>query len=380
MVPRNTLHITTISITAYCFLRSWFSCLSRNGHHVVLACTANEYIDELRSAGAEVVDIPIARSIHPVRDIISFFRLWKFIRSGNFHSVHTYTSKAGFLGRLAAKLNGNIPIILHTVYDLPHNSTRNPILRAFYIFLERIAGKWAHHIVTISYANLEEIKRQRIVPLERVTVIHKGIDLANYQVTVDKRKKREELAIPHLAKVIGIVARLEAAKGHEYLLKAAQKIIQEVPESYFVIVGRGHLRAKLEKLTVKLGIQSKVLFTGFREDMLEIMTIFDIFVLPSLWEGLGIVLLEAMAFKLPIVATKVGGITDVVVDGETGILVPPRDPVTLSAAVVSLLRDAEKASKMGQKGYLRVMEEFADSVANEKMMQLYERLFEEHRI
>lgn len=376
MEPRNTLHITTISITAYCFLRSWFAHLTRNGHRVVLACTANEYLDELASTGAEIVNIPISRSIHPVKDTVSLFELWKFMRRGHFHCVHTHTSKAGFLGRLAAKLSGSIPLVLHTVHDLPHNSTTNPFLKGFYIMLERLAGMWTHHVVTVSYANLEDIKKYRIVPEEKVTVIREGIDLANYQITVDKQKKREELKIPASAPVVGIVARLEAAKGHVYLMQAAQKILKEVPECYFVLVGRGHLRGKLESLAGELGIASRVLFTGFRDDMLEIMNIFDIFTLPSLWEGLGIVLLEAMAFRLPIVATRVGGITDVVVDGETGILVPPKDPDSLADAIIALLGDNQRASGMGAKGYIRVMEEFSDSIANEKMMQLYEKLLE----
>ena len=112
--------------------------------------------------------------------------------------------------------------------------------------------------------------------------------------------------------------------------------------------------------------------------MLEIMNIFDVFTLPSLWEGLGIVLLEAMAFKLPIVASRVGGITDVVVDGTTGFLVPPKDSKSLAQAIITLLKEPEKAEKMGEEGYGRVSKEFRDSVANEKMMELYEKLMNQY--
>jgi len=108
------------------------------------------------------------------------------------------------------------------------------------------------------------------------------------------------------------------------------------------------------------------------------MNIFDLFVLPSLWEGLGIVLLEAMAFRLPIVASRTGGITDVVVDGETGLLVPPRDSGSLAQAITALLKDGERARKMGEEGFERVSKEFRDSVANEKMMELYEKLMNKH--
>jgi len=378
MEPKKILQVTTIGITAYCFLRSWFSCLTSRGHRVVLATTAAEYVEELRASGAEVINIPIARSVSPLADLVSLFRLWKLIRKEKFDVVHTYTTKAGFIGRLAARLAG-VPVVLHTIYDPPHNSARNPLLKCFYIIMERLAATWADHLVTISYANYDEIRKKRMAPLEKLTVIRNGIELKGYELTVDRENKRRELSIPLSAKVVGMVARLEAAKGHIYLLQAVQEVVRAEPEAFFVLVGRGHLRDELEEAARRLGIAEHVLFTGFREDMLEIMTTFHIFTLPSLWEGLGIVLLEAMAFRLPVVASRVGGITDVVVEGETGLLVPPRDPAALAAALVVLLKDPEKRKAMGEKGYRRVAEEFRDDRVNEEMLALYERLFEEKK-
>jgi glycosyltransferase involved in cell wall biosynthesis len=370
MKPRSTLQITTLGITAYCFLRSWFSFLKEKECDVALACTATEFIDEIRKSGARIINVPIARSAHPQKDLVSLFRLIKLIRAERFESVHTYTTKAGFIGRLAARLCG-VPLILHTIYDLPHNSTRNPLLRFLYILMERRAARWAHHLVTISHANLEEIIRQKIAPPEKVTVIHLGIAIDDYDFEVDRAAKKASLGIPQSARVIGVVARLEAAKGHTYLIKAITRILKEFPECYFVFVGRGHLREKLEKEAEALNVRSKIIFTGFREDMLEIMSTFDIFALPSLWEGLGVVLLEAMALRKPIVASRVGGITDVVIDGETGILVPPGEPESLAEGLIDILKDGEKAREMGEKGYLRVSKEFLDSTANEKMLELY---------
>lgn len=377
MERKKTLHITTLSITAYCFLRSWFAFLSGKGHSVTLACTATEFLSELEAAGASIHNVPIARSVNPIKDMISLISLWGFIRKGRYDSVHTHTTKAGLLGRLAARLAG-VPLIIHTMHDPPHNSARNPILRKLYILMEQIASLWTHHIVTVSYANYEEIKKQKIAPLDKVTVIREGIELSLYDIHVDRAAKRQELSIPSDAKVVGIVARLEAAKGHIYLIDAMPEILQEVPESFFVIVGRGHLREQLEARVQALGVENRVVFTGFREDMLEIMNIFDLFTLPSLWEGLGIVLLEAMAFRLPIVASRVGGITDVVVDDTTGFLVPQKDSKSLALAIITLLKDPDRAKKMGEEGYQRVSKEFRDSVANEKMMELYEKLMNQY--
>ncbi|MDQ7823221.1 MAG: glycosyltransferase family 4 protein [Candidatus Eremiobacteraeota bacterium] len=378
MEPWNTLHVTTIGITAYCFLRSWFSYLTSSGHKVSLACTATEFIAELEATGARVINVPMERSAHPLKDFVSLGNLYRLMRKGSFDSVHTHTTKAGFLGRLAARLAG-VPLVLHTIHDLPSNSAKNPILRHFYNGLERIAASWCDHIVTVSYANLEDIRKWKIAPLHKVTVIREGIELENYRMAVDRAAKRKELGIPEGAAIVGTVARLEAAKGHQYLLQAVPEILKQAPETFFVLVGRGHLREKLERQAQELGISSRVLFTGFREDMLEIMSTFDLFMLPSLWEGLGIVLLEAMAFKIPVVASRVGGITDVVIDGETGFLVPPRDERSLAESALRLLMDPEKGRLMGEKGYLRVAEEFQERVANERMMELYARLMKEKR-
>jgi len=377
MERKETLHITTLSITAYCFLKSWFSFLSRRGYGVTLACTATEFIGELEAAGAKVDNVPIARSVNPVRDFVSLLSLFSYIKKSRYDVVHTHTTKAGFIGRLAARLAG-APLVIHTIHDPPHNSAKNPLLKKLYILMEQIASTWAHHIVTVSYANYEEIGKRRIAPLEKVTVIREGIELSNYDIKVDRDAKRKELSVPGDAKVVGMVARLEAAKGHTYLIDAMPEILKAVPESFFVLVGRGHLREQLEARVREFGVQDRVVFTGFREDMLEIMNIFDLFVLPSLWEGLGIVLLEAMAFRLPIVASRTGGITDVVVDGETGLLVPPRDSDSLAQAITALLKDGGRARKMGEEGFIRVSKEFRDSVANEKMMELYEKLIKQH--
>ncbi len=377
MERKETLHITTLSITAFCFLRSWFACLSGKGHGVTLACTATEFLGELEASGTIIHNVPIARSVNPVKDLISLISLWSFIRKGRYDSVHTHTTKAGLLGRLAARMAG-VPLIIHTIHDPPHNSARNPILRKLYILMEQMASRWAHHIVTVSYANYEEIIKQKIAPIDKVTVIREGIELSGYDLHVDRGAKRLDLSIPPDAKVVGIVARLEAAKGHIYLIDAIPEIIRQVPDGFFVIVGRGHLKDQLEARAKALGVEKRVLFTGFREDMLEIMNIFDVFTLPSLWEGLGIVLLEAMAFKLPIVASRVGGITDVVVDGTTGFLVPPADSKALAQAIITLLLNPEKAGKMGEEGFKRVSKEFRDSVANEKMMELYEKLMKQY--
>lgn len=373
MARWNTVHVTTIDLTAWCFLRSWFTRLRQEGHRVTLVCNAGPFAADLEREGVQVVDVPMARSIHPVQDVATLARLVGVFRRLEPDFVHTHTSKAGFLGRLAASLAG-VGHVIHTMHEPPHNAARNPLVRAAYIGLERLASHWAERVVTVSYANEQEIRARRLVDPGKLVVIREGLDLRRYPSLPDSRARIRALGIADGAPVIGTVARLETPKGHTYLLRAVQRLIGAFPDLRCVIVGAGHLRERLEVEARYLGVHHHVIFTGFRNDMLELLQGFDVFVLPSLWEGLGIVLLEAMAYQRPVVASRVGGVVDVVVDHETGLLVPPRAPSALAQAVEALLRDRARASAMGRAGYLRLVAEFRDDRANDQMLALYESL------
>jgi glycosyltransferase involved in cell wall biosynthesis len=177
--------------------------------------------------------------------------------------------------------------------------------------------------------------------------------------------------------VIGTLARLHEQKGHSYLLDAVAQLRREIPDVKALVVGDGELRPSLEQRTQALRLSDSVIFTGTRRDVPEILALLDVFVLPSLWEGLPIALLEAMAAGLPVVATRVGGVPEVVVDGETGLLVPPRDPDALSEAILTLLQDPDLRQKMGQAGQERVREYFSVERMVEETEALYERLLAE---
>lgn len=373
----KVLQLTTIDMTAYFFLLSWIKELQNNGFDVTVACTEGQFAGKIRAEGIELVNIPISRRLSPFQDFVSLLRLYKFIKKRGFHIVHSYTSKAGFIGRLAARLAG-VPVIIHTIFDLPHNSTKNPLLKKLYILMEKLASQWASGFVTISTSNLEEIKKFAIAPLDKVSLIPVGINLNKYQIDADKQKIRRDLGIDESPDIAGIVGRLEPPKGHEFFLRAAKEILKDHPRTFFVIVGSGYLRESLEVFARELGIKDRVIFTGFRDDMIKIMSTFSVFVLPSLWEGQGVVICEAMAMKIPVVASKVGGITDVVNDGETGILVTPADYLTLARAIGDLLSDKDKRLKMGQAGYEKVKKEFLEESCNAKLKDFYGKMIEEN--
>lgn len=373
--PWRTAHVTTIDMTAWCFLRSWFATLRAHGHDVHLLTTAGPFTPRLAEQGVCVHDVFISRRIEPWRDLISLWRLWRSFRNIRPDIVHTHTSKAGFLGRLAARL-ARVPIVLHTMHEPPHNAAGGPLTRRLYIVLERLAARLADRVITVSYANEREIERQRLVPRGRLSVIREGLDLGCYPTAGDARAAVRALGIPDGALVVGTVGRLEAAKGHTYLLQAMPLVLEAVPAARFVVVGSGHLLDDLQAQASSLGVADRVIFTGYREDMLQILQGFDLFVLPSLWEGLGMVLLEAMAYGKAIVASGVGGVNDVVLEGRSGLLVPPHDAEALARAMVSLLKDEARRANMGATGHERLLRDFRDDVCNERLMALYRRLLE----
>ncbi len=373
----KSLQITTIDLTAYCFLRTWFKYLADKGFDVTLATTAGEFVEDIEKTGAKVMNIPIARNINPISDLISLIKLYQFIKKEKFHSVQTYTTKAGFVGRLAARLAG-VPVIIHNILELPQNSAKNPFLKFLYKKMEQIAAKWADFIITTTNPNRNQILENNIVPPEKLAAIPEGIELKNYEtVKVNTFQKRKELGIPDDAVFVGTVARLEEAKGHRYLLEAIKMIVEKRKDLYFVMVGKGHLQKELEKKTCELGIQDNVKFLGFRDDMLEILQSIDLFVLPSLWEGQGVVLMEAMCYKKPVIACEVGGVVDVVKDGENGLLVPPRNPEKLEEAILRILDMPEKMKEMGEAGYRRIAVKFRDSEMNDRRFEVYGKLYRE---
>lgn len=376
--PLKTLHVTTVDLTAWCFLRSWFRMLTQRGAEVTLACTVERFRDDLEATGADVLHLPISRELRPLEDFASFLDLVYLIRRLQPDVVHTHTSKAGFLGRLAARAAG-VPLIVHTIHELPGNSTRSPWKKALYWSLEFLAARWAHHLVTVSEANRRQILAERLCGAKKLTLVREGLDLSLYEPRRPALEVRRELGVPDGAPLVGSVGRLEPAKGHADLLEAFRRVLDVLPEARLVVVGQGHLHAELLARTAALGLETRVLFTGWREDMLDLLGAFDVFALASHYEGLGVAILEAMALRRPVVCTGVGGVNDVVVDGETGYLVPPRDPARMAERIVEVLQDPRKAQALGEAGRQRVEEHFQDQEANRQMLCLYQNLLARKR-
>jgi glycosyltransferase involved in cell wall biosynthesis len=317
----------------------------------------------LRSARVHRFEIPTL--VRPVRipgDARALRDLWRLIRALRPDIVHTHSSKAGFLGRLAARLAG-VPHILHTPHGHVFQGYFSPGATRAFAALERLAARWTDRIITLTDAEAEQHRALRIGRAAQFVTIPSGVDLETVEGAVPAR------VVPD-GRVIGCVGRLVPIKGHCHLLDAVPGILARCPEARFVLVGDGELRPTLEAQARMLGVADRVVFTGFREDVPALLAGMDIVALPSLNEGMGRVLVMAMALGKPVVATRVGGVPELLQEGAAGALVPPGDPGALGEAVRELLRDPTRATALGEAGRRRAARYGATAMV-EALTQLY---------
>jgi glycosyltransferase involved in cell wall biosynthesis len=294
----------------------------------------------------------LVRAIQPFKDISALSQLYQYIKKGRYDIVHTHSSKAGLLGRLAARMAG-VKHIIHTPHGHIFYGYYGRCLSFMFIILERWAARFTEKIITLTNVGKEEHVQYKIAPAHKFITIHSGLELGSLQPSDTKNDVAKEFNIDKSDKLIGTVARLVPIKGHEFLVKAAPLVLQHYPNTTFLLIGDGPLRKKLENLAQQLNFFDKIVFSGMREDIPRLLNAIDIFVLPSLNEGMGRVLIEAMVLAKPIVATRVGGVPDVVEDGSSGLLVPPADPDALADAICTIMKNPALASKLASHAAIR---------------------------
>jgi glycosyltransferase involved in cell wall biosynthesis len=317
--------------------------LDRDEFEVAIACGgegplvgAAERIDVRRVA----VAMGKSRGAAPVGELAAV------MKRESFDVVHTHGGVAGLYGRLAARrVRG--PAVVHTLHGIHYLHYRNPVLKRGLILLERRLSRTTDAVVVVSEADERRALRLRLAAKEKVKLIRNGVAPPALPAGFDPVAKRRELGLRD-GPLAGAVSRLHRQKGLIHLVRAAALFGTLVPEAVVAVVGGGPLRESLEKETRKWGLGNRFRFLGERADAPEILACFDVFVLPSLWEGLPYALVEAAAAGRPIAATAIDGVLEVVRDGETGLLVPPADPEALSGAVLRLLGDPELAGKLGR--------------------------------
>jgi glycosyltransferase involved in cell wall biosynthesis len=337
----------------------------------------NNQLAAAAEKGVSVINLPsLVRRISPWNDLKSFLCLLKLICRLRPHIVHTHTSKAGFIGRLAAWL-ARVPIIIHTPHGHVFYGHFNHSLSRFFLQAERLLGRITHHQIALTPEEGNDYLALRVAKQNNVSIIHSGVNLHRFQKGKNQNsRKRKELGIPPNALVVGFSGWLLPIKGVNFLVEALAGIVQKHPRSLLVLLGKGDQEEELRKQAENLGLEDKVLFLGWRPDVEEIMSCFDLLVLPSLNEGMGRVLVEAMAAGLPIVASQVGGIPDLVKDGKNGLLVPPRDVAALELAVSYFLEDEARRKRTGEAGREMCRPYSAEAMVTQ-INDLYERLLGE---
>jgi len=283
--------------------------------------------------------------------------------------VHTHLIHADLYGTPAARLAG-----ARAVISTRHNDDafrQHPLIRWQTRALDRLID---HYIAISGWLRDYTTDVEGVAP-EKITTIHYGLSPAASQSAPNGL--RTSLGVPDGAPLAGVVARLVEQKGHTYLFDAFQQVVGELPGAHLLVVGDGPLREKLEAQVAALGIGEQVHFTGWRDDAPHIMAALDVLVMPSLWEGFGLVALEAMAQAKPIVATRVSALPEVVVDEQTGWLVPPRDPGALADALLHALGHPDLARACGQRGYRRLNEHFSPDKLADQTLAVYERILAE---
>jgi len=303
-------------------------------------------------------------------DIKLLYHLIKLIKKEKINLIHSHLFDTNFYSSLAAKVAG-IPHISTEHGDIHHTSKK---LDKKTLIKAKTISHFSDKIVFVSKFTKDKFLKLSKVPKQKIAIIYNGIDLKKYEQPIDIQSKKAEIGIKNNEFVIGNVANLYPVKGQIYLLKAAAKIIKEFPNTKFLLIGRGELEEKLKKEAQKLGIASHIKFLGFRNDVKELLKIMDVFVLCSLSEGLPLSLIEAMASKVPVVCTNVGGIPEVIEDGINGFLVPVANSIILAEKIIYLLKDKTLSNNFTFYGYHKIKQRFSLQFMLDKYAEIYSDL------
>jgi len=298
-----------------------------------------EDVEVLREAGLEVTILPMHREISPSSDWQCLRQLRGLMARWQPQIVHGHSSKGGFLARLAARGLRPRPGVVFNPHGFAFQMQTSALKHRLYVALERYAARWTDALVAGGPGQQRLALEHRLLPPERIFVIPNGVRADDFRWPGTKAAAQAALGLPTEGTLLGTVAALTPQKGVEHLIRAAAAVHRERPEVRLAIAGDGPLWPQLRRLADSLGAREAVHFLGRRDDVPQFLAALDLFVLPSLWEGLPYALLEAGAAGRPVIASAIPGIEDVIEHGRTGLLVPPADHLELTLALFRALDD-----------------------------------------
>jgi glycosyltransferase involved in cell wall biosynthesis len=320
--------------------------LRAGGLDVELVCgPGGELIEEARAIGARVHVVPeLVRPIDPVRDVQATLALCALFRRRRYRVVHTHCFKAGLVGRAAAWWAG-VRVVLHTVHGVPFELGRDLRSGAF-LMLERLAARASDRIICVGETFRRQLASWRLAPEAKLVTVYSGLEFDAYVPRRGMTEVRDELGFDGAWPIVGSVGRLCDQKAQHYLVEAVARLRTTYPRIRLVLVGDGPLRPRLEAMVRQLGCADVVHFLGERDDVPDLLPVFDVYAMSSRWEGLGRATSEAMLCGRPVVATDVDGVRELIVHRQTGLLVPPRDPAALAAGIGCLVADRDLAGRL----------------------------------
>ena len=358
--------------------------LRRDRYQVHLA-SGDEHDDKI-TAGRVVADelflFPrLRRAPRPLDDVLLVRQLTRFCREQNYDVVHTHNAKAGVIGRLAAHRAG-VPVILHTMHLLSWQDANgrpsglrqrlsHKVSSRLYLFLERFAAQRSDMVVTVCDQNRDEVVRAKIAPPEKVTTVYSGIDYSRFDVRHDRVGKCAALGLDPDLPIVAMIGRLSPQKAPLDFVAAARLVLARRPDVQFLMIGDGPLATDVATAVVG---DAQIHMLGHRDDVPEILPFVDVFVLSSLWEGLGRALTEAMILGVPVAVTAVNGMPELVTHRQTGMLSPASDPAAQADNIVWLLDHPDEARRMGHRGRERVLPQFSAEQMVDRLDALYETL------
>jgi glycosyltransferase involved in cell wall biosynthesis len=335
--------------------------LKEKGHEVFVASSGGDMTKELSKYKIEHFEIALnTKSELNPKIIFSSFKITSFIRKNKINIMHAQTRVAQ-VSCFLASLFTRVPYITTC-----HGFFKPKFTRKLFKF-------WGSKVIAISEAVRAHLVNDLKVSKNKITMIHNGVDIANFKRNYNNEEKsdiRKEFRLLN-APVVGIIARLSSVKGHEYLIRAAKLILEKQDNVQFLIIGDGPEENKLKNLTAELKISNNVIFHKSILDTAKPLAVMDVFVMPSLSEGLGLAILEAMASSLPIVASNVGGIYSLISEGENGYLVPPKNPEALEKAILNIISDKRLAQNMGRISQKICEESFSLGIFAKQVEEVY---------
>ena len=347
---------------------------------VGIAASDVRFVERARREDCRLIDVPtLDRDPAPYRDVRALATLVRLLRRQRPAIVHTHTSKAGFIGRLAARL-ARVPAIIHQPHGHIFYGYYGRAVTAFYVALERIAARWSDRLITLTDREIEEHLALGIGVRDQFVTVPSGVPTAELRARAPGRAAaRDALRLPPDAFVVAALGRLVPVKGFDLLVEAMPALLAAVPGAHAVVIGDGPEAVALASRAERLGVSARVRLYGPSADPAAILAAADVLAAPSRNEGMGRALVEAMALGVPVVGADVGGIPSVVGDDEAGRLIPPDDVPALAAALVELGRDESVRAKCADAARKRA-ETFSTGVADTLMLDLYAALVRDKRL